>query len=204
VPRSLSDSPPVPRPAGRPQRLWRAVGSVYSVLHRWGESGWAKSAVGGWGFLQGSVVPGPSDIVLIPLGLADPRRAFALAAAATIGSTLGGLVAYLIGAELFDTVGRWVLDRFGVSNETWAGHHARFETRGWMIVVLSTMSPISTKFVCLAAGAFGIPLGEFTLALFAGRGTRFMAIAVLLRFAGERLRAYLLRKVGRAGDGPEV
>jgi membrane protein YqaA with SNARE-associated domain len=62
------------------------------------------------------------------------------------------------------------------------------------------MSPLSTKFVCIAAGAFGVPLGEFALALFAGRATRFTAIALIVRFAGERLRAYLERKFGRAPE----
>jgi membrane protein YqaA with SNARE-associated domain len=147
-------------------------------------------------------VPGPSDVVLVPLGLADPRRAFALAAAATLGATVGGLVAYFIGAELFDTVGQWVLTRFGVSNEVWEARRALFEERGWMIVILSTMSPLSTKFVCIAAGAFGVPLGEFALALLVGRATRFTAIAAIVRFAGERFRAYLGRKLGAENGEP--
>ena len=39
-------------------------------LHGWAESGWAGPAVGVWGVLQSSVVPGPSDTLLIPLGIA--------------------------------------------------------------------------------------------------------------------------------------
>src|SRR5688500_8771980 len=84
------EAPAVPehRSPGTGNRLKRAIVHLYAALHRWGESGWAGSAVGGWGVLQGSVVPGPSDAVLIPLGLADPRRALTLAAWATAGATV--------------------------------------------------------------------------------------------------------------------
>ena len=200
MPASLPQAPAEPIRTRWPTRAWRAVLSLYATLHRWGESGWSRSAVGGWGFLQGSVVPGPSDVVLVPLGLADPPRAFALAAFATAGATTGGLVAYLIGSQLFDTVGRNVLDLFAVSPATWESHRALFENRGWLVVLLSTISPLSTKFACIAAGAFGVPLGEFALALFGGRATRFTAIALAVRFAGERLRLYLARKFGRVPD----
>jgi membrane protein YqaA with SNARE-associated domain len=146
------------------------------------------------------VVPGPSEALFIPLGLADPPRALTLAAWATVGATLGGLIAYGIGAELFDTIGVWLLDLFRVSNETWESSRLLFEERGWAIVVLSTVSPLSTKLVSIAAGAFGVPLPEFAVALFAGRAIRFMAIGLVVRFAGVRLRTMLGRGIGRAPE----
>lgn len=194
-------SPPLGhRAAARGNRVRRALLRVYGTLHRWGESGWAGSAVGTWGLLQGSVVPGPSEALFIPLGLADPRRALTLAAWATAGATAGGLIAYLIGARLFDTAGVWLLDIFGVSNEMWESSRGLFENRGWAIVVVSTMSPLSTKLVSIAAGAFGVPIGEFALALLAGRGARFMAIGLVVRFAGERLRSFLARRAGPSAE----
>ena len=181
-------------------RIKRAIVHLYAALHRWGESGWAGSAVGGWGVLQGSIVPGPSDAVLIPLGLAEPRRALTLAAWATAGATIGGLIAYAIGAQLLSGVDNSIVAWLGISPESWQSRRAQFEDRGWILVALSTISPLSTKVVCIGAGAFGVPPGEFVLALLAGRGARFLVVGLLLRFAGKGVRRAFERWLGRPVD----
>jgi membrane protein YqaA with SNARE-associated domain len=178
-------------------RLRRGIVRLYAALHRWGESGWAGSAVGGWGVLQGSVVPGPSDALLIPLGLADPRRALVLAAWATAGATAGGIIAYSLGANFLGALSSSVFDWFGEGSAAWELRRAQFESHGWMLVALSTISPFSTKMVCLGAGAFGVPFGEFSLALLGGRAARFLAVGLVLKFAGGRLRTILERWLGR-------
>src|SRR5688572_20302375 len=86
-------------------RLSSGAVRALAWLHRLAEAGWATTAIGGWAFLQASVVPGPVDGVLVPLGLADPKRAWRFAGAALFGSTLGALVAYTIGAVAFESVG---------------------------------------------------------------------------------------------------
>ena len=191
---------PEHRAPGAGNRLKRAIVHMYAALHRWGESGWAGSAVGGWGVLQGSVVPGPSDAVLIPLGLADPRRALTLAAWATAGATVGGLIAYAIGAQLLSGVDNSIVSWLGISPESWESRRAQFEDRGWILVALSTISPLSTKVVCFGAGAFGVPAGEFFLALLVGRGARFLAVGLMLRFAGKGVRRAFERWLGRPVD----
>ena len=181
-------------------RLKRAIVRLYAALHRWGESGWSGSAVGGWGVLQGSVVPGPSDALLIPLGLAEPRRALVLAAWATAGATIGGIIAYAIGAQLLGGVDNALVEWLPISAERWELRRSQFEDRGWILVALSTVSPFSTKVVCLGAGAFGLPFGEFFLALLAGRAARFLAVGLLLRYAGQGVRRVFERWLGRSVD----
>jgi len=66
-----------------------------------------------------------------------------------------------------------------------------------MIVALSAISPLSTKVVCLTAGSFGVPPLHFVAGLVAGRAARFLAVATLVRFAGEWLRERLERRLGR-------
>jgi membrane protein YqaA with SNARE-associated domain len=143
------------------------------------------------------VVPGPSDALLIPLGLADPRRALVLAAWATAGATIGGMIAYGLGGHVLGSLGSSVFDWFSGGSAEWESRRAQFESHGWMLVALSTVSPFSTKFVCLAAGAFGVPFGEFSLALLGGRAVRFLIVGLVLKFAGARLRAILERWLGR-------
>src|ERR671914_784637 len=94
-------------------RLSRGAVRVLAQLHRLAEAGWAATAVGAWAFLQASFVPGPVDGVLVPLGLADPRRAWRFAWTALAGSTAGGIVAYTIGTVAFESVGRSILGWLG-------------------------------------------------------------------------------------------
>jgi membrane protein YqaA with SNARE-associated domain len=143
------------------------------------------------------VVPGPSDALLLPLGLSDPKRVFPLAAWATLGATLGGLVAYAIGLLAFDEVGRPALALMGVGEGALLKSRHLFEQRGWMIVALSAISPLSTKAVCLAAGAFGVPPLHFVAGLVSGRAARFAAVATVVRFAGQRITDWLQRRLGR-------
>ena len=164
------------------------------ALRRWAESGWAGPAVGTWAFLQGSVVPGPSEALLVPMGLADPPRVLPLAAWATVGATVGGVAAYVLGATALDSLAMPIVRVFGMSAADFEARRALFEQRGWLVVLFSTVSPLPTKVVCMAAGAFGVPPFAFTLALGIGRATRFTAVSLVIRFAGERWLARLERR----------
>ncbi|HWJ24287.1 MAG TPA: hypothetical protein VNS52_18155, partial [Gemmatimonadaceae bacterium] len=95
--------PPAPNPTTPPRR--RLALRALAALHRLAERGWATTAVGVWAFLQASMFPGPVDGVIIPLGLADPPRAFRFAWAAALGATLGVALAWAIGVFAFDSVG---------------------------------------------------------------------------------------------------
>lgn len=182
----------------RPGGGWlsRLIYRVLRLCHRWAESGWGGPAVGSWGFLQASLVPGPTDTLLVPLGLSDPGRVFRLAAWATLGATLGGVAAYLIGVHGFDALGRPMLEFMGVSERTLVASQDAFARRGWIFVLLSTVSPLSSKVVCLAAGAFGVPIWQFAPALLAGRMVRYFAIAAVLRYAGPRVLDAIAHRVG--------
>lgn len=172
----------------------RALLRLMDALRRWAESGWSGPAVGSWAFLQGSVVPGPSEALLVPMGLADPPRVLPLAAWATVGATVGGVAAYVLGATALDSVAVPLVRLFGMSAADFEARRALFEQRGWMVVLFSTISPLPTKIVCMAAGAFGVPPFSFTLALGAGRAARFTAVSLVIRFAGERWIARLERR----------
>ena len=171
---------------------------VIAALHRWAESGWAGTATATWEVLQSSVVPGPSGAVFAPLAIADPERAPRLALWAAAGAIAGGCIAYLIGAQAFEGLGRWILSTLGVSAARLASTETLFEQYGWMLVFVATISPLSTKLTCIAAGAFALPLPQFLPALVVGRMLRFAVLAVLFRFAGERIAARLARRSVRS------
>jgi len=170
------------------------LGRLIALLHRWAESGWAGAATATWEFLQSSVVPGPSGTVFAPLVVADPDRAPRLALWATLGAILGGCVAYLIGARGFSGMGHAIMTTLGVSEARLVRTEAMFAHHGALLVFISTISPLSTKLTCIAAGAFGLALPQFLPSLIVGRIIRFAMLAVLLRLAGERVQTRLLGK----------
>lgn len=175
----------------------RGIAVIITTLHRWAESGWSRSAVFTWAFVNGAVVPGPSDALLVPLGLADPGRAYALAWWTTVGSVLGGLVAYAIGALAFTQIGVPLLGFLGVTPHGLERMHALFAAKGWMVVVLGSLPLASPKIVSIAAGGFGVPLPDFVLALAGVRLVRFMVEATIVRFAGSHALRWVERKLGR-------
>ena len=80
------------------------------ALARHPQALWALAFVA---FIESSVFPIPPDILMIPMIVAAPSRAFLIAAVATVASVLGGVLGYAIGAFLFDSVGLPVLEFYG-------------------------------------------------------------------------------------------
>jgi membrane protein YqaA with SNARE-associated domain len=171
----------------------RRLRGIYLVVHRWAESGWATSAIGAWAFLQASLVPGPVEAFFLPLALADRKRVWRFATAAVVGSSLGALLAFAIGYFAFDTIGVHVIAMLGFDGTDVARSRALFAAHGWLLVFLSTVTPVSLKLSSIAAGAFGVPVAQFALVVFAGRSLRFLATAAVVYYAGERLARYLAR-----------
>lgn len=190
VPIPTPEPPPVPPP--EPRGLVRLLAAIY----RWAEAGWATTAVGTWTVLQGSFVPGPVDALFIPLGLADPPKVWRFAWAATVGSVLGALLAYAVGYFAFEELGRPMLALLGVSGTKLASVQALFATKGWMLVLLSTITPLSSKAVSVSAGALGVPLPVFVFAMAGGRAFRFFVTAAVMRFFGDRVERWIERKYG--------
>jgi membrane protein YqaA with SNARE-associated domain len=167
---------------------------LIAALHRWAESGWAGAATATWELFQSSILPGPSGVVFAPLAIADPPRAPRLAVWGLAGAIAGGCIAYLIGAHAFDALGRPMLSALGIGEARIAASEVAFARHGWWLVFLSTITPLSTKLTCVAAGAFGLPVIQFLPALLVGRAIRFAVLTILLRFAGERLEDRLVRR----------
>ena len=184
----------LPPPRSTPLRGLRGRACrVLAKLHQWAESGWAGPATAGWTYAQGAVLPGPADALLVPFGLADPRRVYSLALWALAGSTLGGITAYLAGAFAFQEVVAPVLGLVGIDPRELASFRTMFARHGWMLVVFSSVSPFPSKLVSVSAGAFGIPFPVFALALGLGRAARFFTIAVLIHLAGEHIARWWKR-----------
>jgi membrane protein YqaA with SNARE-associated domain len=159
----------------------RSLPALWAAVERFAHARGALPATFLWNFGQGSVVPGPAELLYLPLALADPTRAWPLAVAAMSGSVLGGCVAYWIGVAAFATVGKPLLAMLGIGDATLARAIALMADHGWLFIVGSTLTPLSAKAVSIGAGAVGMPFPVFAFALAIGRALRFSIDAILVR-----------------------
>ncbi len=190
-------SPRLPRFVRAPARL---VARLLDRLNELAASGWSGTAALLWGGLQSSVVPGPSDAVLIPLGLAEPKRAIPLALWTIVGSVVGALVAYGIGAVAFESVGLPLLTGLGITHAQLARLDTLFAEHAWLVVALGSLPLFSSKATAIVAGALGMRLDEFVLVTLVVRGSRFFAEGLVLRFAGDWARRRIARRAPIAAD----
>ena len=166
-----------PIPAGRLARL-------HARLQQWADAGWANSVVLGWGLLQGFIFPGLADLFFLPLALARPARAYVLALVATAGTMIGSVGLYWLGQEALSVLQGPLSDFFDLSPASIDRYRGTLAEWGGWAIFASTMSPLSTKLTSIASGIAGVPFVEFFLALAAGRLTRTMVFAWLVRHGG--------------------
>src|ERR1700741_1373950 len=145
-------------------------------------------------FAESSFFPIPPDILLIPMILAQPRRAWIIAGVCTIASVLGGFVGYAIGYFLFDAVGRPILD-FYHAMDRYEALRAAFAQWGAWIIILKGLTPIPFKLVTIASVVAQFPLTPFTLASLVSRSLRFFLLAALLRWFGDPVREFIERRL---------
>lgn len=180
-----------------PIRRWLL--HLVAVLHRWAESGRARSATATWGFVQSSIIAGPPDALIIPLGLADPKRVFSFALWTTVGSFLGALTAFFIGVFAFEKLGIPLFSLIGVGTNTIQYAREMFVEHTSLIVLASSLGllPVPANVMSIVSGGFGVSLFLFAPVFLFGRSTRFFIVAIIIRFAGSRLMGWIERRVGR-------
>lgn len=150
---------------------------------------WALGAVA---FAESSFFPVPPDAMLVPMAVSRPDRVWLYATIATIASVLGGLLGYAIGALLFDSVGQWLFNLYGLADKA-ATFQASYATYGHWVILLKGLTPIPYKLVTITSGFAHYSLFWFTLLSVVTRGARFFLLAWLLGRYGIGIRAVLDR-----------
>ncbi|MBT3070181.1 DedA family protein [Rhodomicrobium sp. Az07] len=145
-------------------------------------------------FAESSFFPIPPDALLIPMVLAQRERAFKLAAWCTAASVVGGIVGYAIGALLYDTLGKWIIDFYGYGQNMEAFRATYAEWGAW-IILIKGLTPIPFKLVTIASGFAGYDFWLFVLLSIITRGMRFFLEATLLHIYGEPIREFLERRL---------
>lgn len=135
-------------------------------------------------FLESSIVPIPSEAVIVAAGFVGiPLGTIVWAGA--IGSTLGGCVGYGIGRSGV----RWLLDRYGRFLGLTAQRLSRMDALAkrygaWSVLIGRLIPLVPFKVFSIGSGAMRIAFGGFVLMTLVGVIPRL----VLLALAGEGLR----------------
>src|SRR5256885_14023510 len=153
---------------------------------------WILGAVS---FAESSFFPVPPDIMLLPMSLARPRQAWLFATLCTVASVAGGVLGYAIGALLYDSLGQWLINLYGLGDKVDA-FRASYAEWGAVIILVKGLTPIPYKLVTITSGFAGYNIWLFVLCSVVARGGRFFVVAVLLNRYGDVIRAGLEKRLG--------
>jgi membrane protein YqaA with SNARE-associated domain len=145
-------------------------------------------------FLESSMFPIPPDIIMIPMIIARPSRAFVIAGVALVASVLGGMLGYAIGALAFETLGQPILTALG-KGDAMAEFATRFNDMGFWAVLVAGVTPFPYKVITIMSGWTAMPLGVFIATSILARGLRFFLVALLLWKFGAPVRDFIEKRL---------
>lgn len=145
-------------------------------------------------FIESSVFPIPPDVLMIPMILARPSRAWLIATVALVASVLGGLLGYAIGAMAYETLGRPILESLGKA-DAMAEFNTRFNDLGFWAVLTAGVTPFPFKVITIMSGWTGMALPTFIATSILARGLRFFVVAALLWKFGAPIRDFIERRL---------
>ncbi|MBI3771977.1 MAG: DedA family protein [Gammaproteobacteria bacterium] len=170
---------------------------LYDKALNWSRHRHAPWFLGAISFAESSFFPIPPDVMLAPMSLAAPRRAWFFALLTTLTSVAGGAFGYLIGMLAFEAV-EPILHQVGY----WDGFlkvKQWFIEEGIWVIFIAAFSPIPYKLFTIGAGVMSMAFVPFVLTSLVGRGARFFMVAGLMKWGGERMERMLRHYVDLIG-----
>lgn len=170
---------------------------LYLRMIQWAEHPYAAYYLAGISFLEASLFPLPPDVMLIPMSLARPHRAWYYAGITTLFSVLGGLVGYAIGMFFFEWISPWLI--YLGYMPTYQKIQLWFDHWGIWVLLLAVITPIPFKLFSITAGTLHIFWLPFLMAALAGRAIRFYVVAALMRLGGPKMHHWLTTRIDQLG-----
>lgn len=146
-------------------------------------------------FVESSFFPIPPDVLMIPMILARPSRAWLIAAVALVASVAGGMLGYAIGAFAYEEIGQPILAAMGKADAMEA-FNTKFNDFGFWAVLTAGVTPFPYKVITIMSGWTGMPLATFFATSVLARALRFFVVAGLLRAFGEPIRDFIEKRLG--------
>lgn len=146
-------------------------------------------------FSESLFFPIPPDVMIIPMVLAAPKKAWNIAILATFGSVLGGYAGYYVGEYLYDIIAVPVLEFYGYMDKL-ESFKEYYEAHGYWIVFGAGFTPFPYKVITVASGILDLDVYVFGMASLVSRGARFLIISALLWKFGEPMQKFIKKHLG--------
>jgi len=172
--------------------------SLYERVLSWSKHPQAAKYLGALSFAESSFFPVPPDVMLAPMSLVKPDKAFYYAMITTIASVLGGVLGYLIGTFFYDSIAFLITDG-GSWSDKYELVKVWFDQWGIYAIFIAGFSPIPYKIFTITAGIIQMSFIPFVLASFIGRGMRFFLVAGLMKWGGKRMEDKIAQYVEQIG-----
>ncbi|MEI8236543.1 MAG: YqaA family protein [Methylococcaceae bacterium] len=167
--------------------------ALYDKTLSWAQHKHAKRYLSLISFADSSVCPISPLVMLVPMALAQPNKAYSFALRTTLFSALGAILGYCIGYFLFEAISPWL-----ETTHYWENYlSAKSWVDEWGVwaVLIGGFLPIPYKIFTIAAGSVSMSLPLFLLISTLGRGARFCFVAFLLKIGGEKLETRLRHNI---------
>ena len=151
-------------------------------------------------FVEAIIFPVAPEVMLAPMCLAQPKKAFRFASLSLLGSILGALVGYALGHYAYEAVRPLLSPHLQEGIGNWVGNLRQQMQDHPMalygtLLVAAIQPVIPMKIVTWASGIVGVPMGPFLACMLVGRGKRVYLIAGAIRWGGERAEAALRKHI---------
>lgn len=172
-------------------------GAMYDKTMQWSKHRFATFWLSFVSFIEAIFFPIPPDVMLIPMSMSKPKQAAKLALYTAIASMLGGVVGYAIGYYAFDLVQEYII-KFGYQAH-WEKSINWFKEWGVLVVFVAGFSPIPYKVFTIAAGVMQMAFFPFVITAFISRFARFILVAKLAAWGGEKFASQLRKYIETIG-----
>ena len=173
---------------------------LYDACLSWAQHRHADKYLAGLSFTESVIFPIPPDVMLAPMALATPKKAWWYAMITTVASVIGGIAGYLLGYFAFDAFIHPIIVDLGYSDKL-ALAMDWFTQYGVWVVFIAGFSPIPYKVFTLTAGMMSMAFLPFVIASGVGRGARFFLVAALMYWGGAKMEHKLRQYVEFLGWG---
>jgi membrane protein YqaA with SNARE-associated domain len=163
---------------------------LYDQCLNWAKHPQAEKYLGALSFSESMIFPIPPDVMLAPMSLAKPGKAWRYAFITTLASVLGGVAGYFLGLFAFDSLIAPLIETMGYQGKL-ANAVEWFDEYGVWIIFIAGFSPIPYKVFTITAGMLSMAFFPFVIASFVGRGGRFFLVAGLMYWGGARMESKL-------------
>lgn len=150
------------------------------------EKKYASWILGAVAFFESFVFPVPPDVLLLPVSLGKPSRAFRFALICSVFSVLGACAGYFLGRFFWDLAAGWFYSYGIFTAEQFTRAGELFNDNAFYTLLVAAFSPIPFKVFTIASGVFNVGLGVLVVGSAIGRSARFFLVAALVwKFGGK-------------------